>query len=47
MENNENRWDWWNTENWEISDEEISESWWQEKIDTNFEGWITENHSGE
>ena len=47
MENNENRWDWWNTENWEISDEEISQSWWEEKIDQHFEEWVTERTSGE
>ena len=33
----EKRWDFWNNENWQLTDEEIEESWWQEKLDTNFQ----------
>jgi|TARA_Y100000296_G_scaffold83863_1_gene115803 hypothetical protein len=41
----EKRWDFWNNENWQLTDEEIEESWWQEKLDTNFEGWTSEQCS--
>ena len=41
----EKRWDFWNNENWQLTDGEIEESWWQEKLDTNFEGWVSEHCS--
>ena len=41
----EKRWDFWNNENWQLTDEEIEESWWQEKLDTNFEGWVSKQCS--
>jgi|LWDU01.1.fsa_nt_gi hypothetical protein len=42
------RWDFWNSETrWQLTDEEIAESWWQEKIDDIFEDGLLEQCSGE
>ena len=43
----EKRWDFWNNENWQLTDEEIEESISQEFSDWAFEEWVSEQFSEE
>jgi hypothetical protein len=41
----EKRWDFWNNENWQLTDEEIEESICQQFSDWAFEEWVSEQCS--